>query len=218
MGTNTAGAVPETHHWALRRRKPRPRSASDTRSPGLAVGIPVQTVTSAPFKILVVLFVISGTQLSQSHHGFSMKPVHQVLDVRTVSTWLQTQTAPNVGLRSCSLLQERLNHLNWAESMHHISTLSTFMDSGPACTQTEPLLGSRLHRKLKMAALRGNYKHMGVLTELTGWTLTAPEEALEFTVPCWPPYLKLDFRRTCRNIRSCWDAQLKSSQVPAGLL
>lgn len=215
MGTNTAGALQETHHRALRWRKPHPRTASDTRCPGLAVGIPVQTVTSTSFKALVVLLVISGTQLSPSCCRCPVKPVHQVLDVRTAPMWLQTKTAPNVGLRSCSLSQERLNHLDWTEPMHHISTLSTSMDSGPACTQTEPFWGFRLHRKLKMAALRENYKHMGVLTELTGWTLTALKEA---AITCSLPYLKLDFRRTCRNIWSCWDAQLKPSQVPAGLM
>lgn len=175
-------------------------------------------MTSAHSKILVVLFLISGTQLSAGHRGCSVKPVHQVLDVRTASTWLRTKTAPYVGLRSYNLFQESHNHLDWTWSTHDISTLSTSTDSAPACTQPEPLLGSRLHRKLTMAALRGNYKHKGVITELTGWTLTALKEPLGSVATFSLSYLKLDFRGTCRNIWSGWGAQLKPSQVPAGLL
>lgn len=217
MGTNTAGAVQETHHRALRRGKPHPRTAADSCCPGLAIGIPVQTVTSAHFKVLVVLFVISGTQLSPSCSGCSVEPVQYMLDVRTAFTWIQTKTAPSIGLRSCKLSQEGQNHLDWTESMH-ISTLSTSTDSAPACTQTEPLWGSRLHRKLKKAALRGNYKHREVITGLTGWTLTALVKPLGSVVACSLSYLKLYFREACRNLWPCWSAQLKPSQVPAGLL
>lgn len=179
-------------------------------------------MTSTSFKVLVVLCVITGTQLSPSRHE---KPVHQVLDVRTASTWLRTKTASNVWERSCSLFQERLNHLDWMKSMHNISTLRTSMDSAPACTELKLLFGARSHRKLKMAALRGNYKSRGVKTELSGLTLMTMKESLG-SVACSLPYLKMDSRGTVAvlpewtlgNMWSCWAKQLKPSQAPTGFL
>lgn len=229
MEANAAGAVQEAHHGAVWWRKPGLRTASHPCCPRLPVGVPLQTVTSLPYKVFIVLFFISRMQLlpSSGEQECLVKPAHHVVDAKTASLWLQIKAAPCFELKSCKSFK-RHYHLcqiqavsNWKESMHGISTYITSSDSTPNCTRTERLLGLTKHEKLENAALRENYRHSGDITEIIElvWSTVGSVARL------WPPeeqkYLKVDGGRTLRgstewtfrNIQACWAVRLKPSQV-----
>lgn len=170
-----------------------------------------------------------------------MKPAHHVLDVKTVSPWLQIKTAPWFELKNCKRFHHRSQAQavsNWTGSMHDISTYITSRDSTSTCTptSTEHILVWRKHEKLENAALRKNYRHSGAFTELIELVRSTVSHLLETVgsavASSSPPeaqkYLKVGRGRTLkassewtfRNIDACWRVRLKPSQalVPIGFI
>lgn len=233
MGANAAGAVQEARHGAVWRSKSDFRAASHPCCPRLSVGIPSQTMTSLPYKLLIVLFLISRRQFSpgSGKQERSVKPAHHVLDVKTTLPWLQFKAAPCFELKSCKMFHKRQNKAqvasSWTASMHDISTYITSRDSAATCTPTERLLVLGKHEKLENAALKENYRHGGAITdiiELVGPTVAGLLETV--VARLWPPegqgYLKVDCGGTLRewtftNIQACWRVQLKPP-VPIGFI
>lgn len=208
MGANAAGAVQETHHRAVRWRKPRPRAAVDACCPGLAAGVSLQTLT------LEMLVVLLAEHLLPSH-GECL--AHPGLVSKTGSQSVETETTRNVRLRSCNSFQEGHSHLSWTRSTHDISSTNTSRDLTPACAQMGQLLVSE---KLGNAALRENYKHNEAISELplTLGSVVAHSQPL---VSCFKSRtLEEPTKWTFRNILACWRERLKPSQavVPLGLM
>lgn len=129
-------------------------------------------MTSLPYKVLMVLFLISRRQFlpSSGKPEGSVKPATHVLDVKTPSPWLQSKAANTLEPKSCEMFNRRHYHhsqvSDWTGSMHDISTYITSRDSTPSCTQTDRLLVLKKHEKLENAALRENYRHNGAITEI----------------------------------------------------
>lgn len=200
MGANAAGAVQETHHRAVRWRKPRPGAAVDACCPGLVVGVSLQTLTVEMMVVLLVEHLLPSHGECFAHPGLVSK---------TGSQSLETERAQNVRLRSCNSFQEGHNHLSWTRSTHDISSINTSRDSTPACAQMGQLLVSE---KLENAALKANYKHNEAISELplTLGSVVAHSQPL---ASCFEPT-----KRTFRNILACWRERLKPSQavVPLG--
>lgn len=196
-------------------------------------------MTSLPYKVLIVLFLISRRQLlpSSGKQERSVKPAHSALDVKTASPRLHIKAAPCFEPKSCKVFHERHRHQsraqaasNWTASMHDISTYITSRDWTPTCTRTERLLVLRKHEKLVNAALRENYRHDGAITEIIELVGSTVAVLLETVVArLWPPearrYLKVDRGRTLgastewtfTNIRACWRVRLKPL-VPLGFI
>lgn len=223
MAANSAGAVQEAHHGAVWWRKPGLRAASHPCCPRLPLGIPLQTITSLPCKVLIVLFLISRRQCS-------VRPAHDVLDIKTASAWLQIKAAPCFELKSCRMFHKRHQQHRqvWAVSsqtgsMHDISTYITSRDSAPTSTRMERLLALRTHEKLENAALRENYKHGGAITDMK-------ELVRSVVARLWPPEAQKHFKVDCgwtlrgvwtfRNMEACGRVRLKASQalVPVGFI
>lgn len=219
MGANAAGAVQEAHHGAVWRRKPGVRAAGHSRCTGLSVGIPLQTMTSLPCKVLIVLFLISRRQFLPSNgkqEECLVKSACHVLE--TASLWLHIKVSPCSESKSCKMFHENhsqvqaLSSWTWCD----ISTYITSRDL--TCTRTEHLLVLRKHEKLENAALREIYRQNGAITEI--------KELVESTVTShlWPPeaqkYVKVDCGRTLKASTewTCWTTWLKPSQavVPVG--
>lgn len=221
MGANAAGAVQEAHHGVVWWRKPGARAASHPCCARLPVGIPLQTMTSLPFKVLIVLFLVSRRQFlpSDSKQECLVKPAHHVLEVKTVSPWLHIKASP------CDCGKFKKRHYRHSQEQaasnwtgHDISTYITSRDS--TCTLTERLLVLRKHENLENAALREIYRHSGAMTEikvLVGSTGTALLETVVASL--WrlefQKYLKVDCGRTlgASTEWTCWRLQPKPLQA-----
>lgn len=191
MAADTAGAMQEAHHGALRWGEPCSRPASHTCRPGLPVGISLQTITSLSCKVFLVLFLISRRQLLPSSGGTQecfVKSAHPVLDVKTESLWIRTKAAPCFELRNGKTFNRGHYHHSEVKvgssptgSMLDISTYITSRDLTSTCTQTKRILVLRKKEKLKNAALRENYRPDGaneVTKELLGSNVTVVSETL----------------------------------------
>lgn len=196
-------------------------------------------MTSLPFKVLTVLFIISRRQFSPSHGKLEgvVKPTYHVLDVKVALPWLQIKSASRFDLKSHKNVKRHYHHSeveagsNWTGSIQDILTYITSRDSTSSCTWRECLLVSRKHDKLENAALRENYRHNGTNPEIekhVGSTETVLLETVGSVVAHWCPsevqkYFKVDFGRTLRtstewtfsNIKAWWRTRLKPSQVAA---
>lgn len=215
MAANTAGAVQKAHHGALWWREPCSRSSSHTCCPRLPVGISLQTITSVPCKVFLVLFLISRRQLlpSSGTQECSVKSSHPVLDFKTVSLWIRTKAAPCFELRNGKMFNKGHNHHSEVKlgssptgSMLNISTYITSRDLTSTCAQTKCILVSRKKKKLKNAALRENYRPDGankVMKELLGSNVTVVSETLGsvngfLRPPEAQKYLRVIYERTLK--------------------
>lgn len=170
MGTVAAGAVQEAHLGAVWRGKPGSRAAAHTCRPRLSVGIPLQTVTSLPYKLLTVLFIISRRSPLPSNSKGLVKPVCDSMEIETAVIWLQGKPFE---LKSSQML-EKGEHVSsrvqtassWSGFVADISTYITSRDSTPSFTWTEHLLLLRKYEKLGCAALKENYRHNRAIIEM----------------------------------------------------
>lgn len=176
MAANTAGAMQKAHHGALWWREPCSRSAHHTCCSRLPVGISLQTITSLPCTVFLVLFLISRWQLlpSSGTQEYFVKSAHPLLDLKTVVLWIRTKAAPCFELRNGKTFNRGHYHHSEVKvgssatgSMHDISTYNTSRDLTSTCTQTKRILVSRKMGKLKNAALRENYRPDGAKKVMT---------------------------------------------------
>lgn len=178
------------------------RAATHTRGPRFPDGIPLQTVTILPYKVLTVLFLITGRQLLPSNCELEglMKPVHHVWE--SASPWLQRKSTFELK----QFLKRHYHHSctpavsSWTGYLDDISTYITSRDSTPTCTWTEEVL-----RKYKnLAALRVNYRHNRAFTEIKELTGSSETVPLETVGPVgW----------TFRYMESWWRVRLKPPQT-----
>ncbi|KAA8584900.1 hypothetical protein FQN60_003594 [Etheostoma spectabile] len=213
MEANAAGAVQEAHHGAVWRSEPGVGAATHSCCPRLPVGIPLQTLTSLPYKVLIVLFFISRRQFLPSNskqEEYLVKPAHRVLEVKPASPWLHKEASLCFVLKSCKLFHKRHYGHSRVQAVsngtgHDISTHITSRDS--TCTRTERLRVMRKHEKLEKAALREIYSHSRAITEIkevVGSTMTTLLETVGSVVAhLWPtePHkcLKVDCGKTLRT-------------------
>lgn len=174
-------------------------------------------MTSLPFKVLIVLFLVSRRQFlpSDSKQECLVKPAHHVLEIKTASPWLHKKASPF----DCKKFNKRhYRHSqqqgvsNWTG--HDISTYITSRDS--TCTRTEHLLVLRKHENLENAALRELYRHSEIKA-LVGSPGTALLETIVASL--WllesQKYLKVDCGRTLRASTewTCWRVRPKPLQT-----
>ena len=220
MAADAAGAVQEARHGAVRRTEPGSGAASDPCGPRLPVGIPLQTITNLPYKVLIVLFLISRRQLLPDCF---VKPDNHTLDVKTTSPWLQMKAAPCFHERQYCHGGDRAVS-NWTESVCYISTYFTSRDPNPTCTSTKRLSVSMRRESLVNAALRENYRHEGAITETKELAKTAVNVLSGVAVA--RKCARVNFGRTLRattewtltNVEACRRVRLKRPQatVPVG--
>lgn len=160
-------------------------------------------MTSLPFKVLIVLFLVSRRQFlpSDSKQECLVKPAHHVLEVKTASPWLLIKASP------CDCRKFKKRHYRHSQEQaasnwtgHDISTYITSRDS--TCTRTERLLALGKHENLENAALREIYRHSGAVVASL-WRLESQK------------YLKVDCGRTLRASTewTCWRLQPKPLQA-----
>lgn len=102
MAANAAGAVQEGHHGAVWWRKPDFRAAHHPCCPRFLVGIPLQTMTNLPYKVLIALLLISRSCFlpSSGKQECLAKLSLHVLDLKTSSLWSQTKATPCFELKA----------------------------------------------------------------------------------------------------------------------
>lgn len=230
MGANAAGAMQEAHHGAVWWSKPGFGAATQPCGQRLPDGISSQTMTSLPFKVLTVLFLIS-TLLG---HG---KPVDVVSPTHCVLPWLRVKSAPCFDALSCKKAKRHDHHsevetvFNRTGSIGNFSTSITSRDSTCSCTRTECCLVLRKHEKLGNAALRESYRYSGALTAThkhAGSTETVLLETVGSAVALLcPSEVQRNFTVDCGgtlrtltewmfgNMEAWWRTRLKPSQLLA---
>lgn len=132
-------------------------------------------MTSLPFKILTVLFVISRRPLLPSNSKLEglVKPVCDRLKTETALIWLQIKSGKPFEMKSCQMLQKGEHHSSRGQTVSSrrgfladISTYITSRDSTFSCTWTEHPLLLRNYEKLGSTALKLNYRQNRVVTEI----------------------------------------------------
>lgn len=172
MGAHAAGVVQEAHRGIVQRKEQDFRAAGHSCGPGFSVGVPLQTVSSLPHKVLIVLFLASRCQIlpSNSTPEGLFTPIHLRLEVEAALPWLHRKGDKCFLLKSCEIPSKRQSNQSGALAassqtmlFHNILTSTTSTDSAPSCTWRGHPLVLRKYRKLKNAALKGNYMHSGAI-------------------------------------------------------
>lgn len=214
MGALAAGAVQEAHHGAVQRKGQDLRAASHACGSGFPVGVSLQTVSSLPHTVLILLFLTPRWQFVPSNRTPEglMMPIHHELEVETVSPWLQVQGAKCFLLKSFEISPKR--HLNQSRVQaaskrtmffFTISTSTTSRDSTPRCTWTGHPVALRQCKMLKNAALKGNCTYNGAIAEIGLGSVQSVAQI------CCRRTLK---EQTDECLKSWWRVRLKRVEAP----
>lgn len=216
MGANAARAVQEARRGAVWWKEPGLRAPCHSCRPRIPLGIPLQAVTSLPYKVLTVFFLISRQQLLPSNillKGW-VKPVYHAWEA-------EAKEANSYMLKSCGILLKRHYEHSGVQAatsrfLHNIFTSLSSRDVTPDCTWTGHPSVLRTNRDFESSALKGNYIHNGTIVEIKDPTVTVVLETKGSLVAPIEQCSPRTFRKwTSKRLRSQRRVRLKPSQEEA---